>query len=201
MESRTIEIKERSVRLKKAHSSLGMPTRCLNNKSPFFNRTWMQPKSQSLVISTNSMLADEACWMCSMPKTGSVLGSKKLHRHWIRSNVSGMPRIEPRWACWLRIKGWTYPEEWQRREQVMRYFKLALLESGSILLMGCAETPDTTMTRHQIDDLADDDRDGVINQRDLCADTREVWRWLLKAVTQLENCRRCWSLKRGIWFR
>ena len=53
----------------------------------------------------------------------------------------------------------------------MRYFKLALL--SSILLMGCAETPDTTMTRHQIDDLADDDRDGVINQRDLCADTPE----------------------------
>lgn len=53
----------------------------------------------------------------------------------------------------------------------MRYFKLALL--SSILLMGCAETPDTTMTRHQIDDLADNDRDGVINQRDLCADTPE----------------------------
>ncbi|MDL5027486.1 OmpA family protein [Vibrio gigantis] len=53
----------------------------------------------------------------------------------------------------------------------MRHFKLALL--SSILLMGCAETPDTTMTRHQIDDLADNDRDGVINQRDLCADTPE----------------------------
>jgi outer membrane protein OmpA-like peptidoglycan-associated protein len=34
--------------------------------------------------------------------------------------------------------------------------------------LGCAETPDITQSRAQIDDLRDDDMDGVINQRDLC---------------------------------
>ncbi|MGL4828103.1 MAG: OmpA family protein [Vibrio sp.] len=40
-----------------------------------------------------------------------------------------------------------------------------------VLLLGCAQEPNPTTTRHQIDDLADEDRDGVINQRDLCSDT------------------------------
>ncbi|HFQ4941211.1 TPA: OmpA family protein [Vibrio vulnificus] len=40
-----------------------------------------------------------------------------------------------------------------------------------VLLAACAQMPDTTMTRHQIDDLRDSDKDGVINQRDICADT------------------------------
>lgn len=51
----------------------------------------------------------------------------------------------------------------------MKYTYLALL--SSLLLIGCAETPNTQMTRHQIDDLADDDQDGVINQRDICSET------------------------------
>lgn len=38
----------------------------------------------------------------------------------------------------------------------------------SLIQVGCAETPDMTLTRNQIDDLRDDDNDGVINQRDLC---------------------------------
>ncbi len=46
-----------------------------------------------------------------------------------------------------------------------------LLALFSLILFGCAQYPDTRVTRHQIDDLADDDRDGVINQRDLCSDT------------------------------
>lgn len=40
-----------------------------------------------------------------------------------------------------------------------------------LLLTGCAQMPDTQVTRHQIDDLRDHDKDGVINQRDMCADT------------------------------
>lgn len=40
-----------------------------------------------------------------------------------------------------------------------------------LLLAGCAQMPDTQVTRHQIDDLRDHDKDGVINQRDMCADT------------------------------
>ena len=39
------------------------------------------------------------------------------------------------------------------------------------ILTACAETQNPTVTRHQIDDLADNDKDGVINQRDLCFDT------------------------------
>lgn len=39
------------------------------------------------------------------------------------------------------------------------------------LFTGCAETPDTQTTRHQIDDLRDQDSDGIINQRDRCLDT------------------------------
>jgi hypothetical protein len=39
------------------------------------------------------------------------------------------------------------------------------------LLIGCAETPNTQTIRHQIDDLRDQDSDGIINQRDRCLDT------------------------------
>jgi outer membrane protein OmpA-like peptidoglycan-associated protein len=39
------------------------------------------------------------------------------------------------------------------------------------LVSGCAETPNTHTTRHQIDDLRDQDSDGIINQRDRCLDT------------------------------
>ncbi len=48
---------------------------------------------------------------------------------------------------------------------------LILLLTGVLLLSGCAESPDLTVTRHQIDDLADDDSDGVVNQRDICNET------------------------------
>ncbi|MDN2483146.1 OmpA family protein [Vibrio agarivorans] len=51
----------------------------------------------------------------------------------------------------------------------MRLTVLALL--AGVMLAGCAQEPDITMTRHQIDDLRDDDGDGVINQRDLCSNT------------------------------
>ncbi|UIP30040.1 OmpA family protein [Photobacterium sp. TLY01] len=40
-----------------------------------------------------------------------------------------------------------------------------------LLLSACADMPDTTTTRHQMDDLRDSDQDGVINQRDVCLDT------------------------------
>ncbi len=40
-----------------------------------------------------------------------------------------------------------------------------------LLLLGCAETPNTQTNRHQIDDLRDQDKDGVINQRDLCSNS------------------------------
>ena len=43
----------------------------------------------------------------------------------------------------------------------------------ALLLLGCAQQPDVRTTRHQLDDLSDQDKDGVINQRDLCADTPE----------------------------
>ncbi len=48
---------------------------------------------------------------------------------------------------------------------------LIFLLAGVLLLSGCAESPDLTVTRHQIDDLADDDSDGVVNQRDICNET------------------------------
>ncbi|MDR9828081.1 OmpA family protein [Vibrio sp. FNV 38] len=53
----------------------------------------------------------------------------------------------------------------------MKYVKLCLLTTFCLFLVACAESPNTTMTRHQIDDLKDDDGDGVINQRDLCSNT------------------------------
>ncbi|MCG9788709.1 OmpA family protein [Vibrio mediterranei] len=39
------------------------------------------------------------------------------------------------------------------------------------VLLGCAESPNVQTNRHQIDDLRDQDQDGVINQRDRCLDT------------------------------
>ncbi|MGF1755925.1 OmpA family protein [Vibrio makurazakiensis] len=51
--------------------------------------------------------------------------------------------------------------------------KLFVTLLAPLLLAACAETPNPTVTRHQIDDLADSDQDGVINQRDLCFDTPE----------------------------
>ncbi|MGY5450184.1 OmpA family protein [Agarivorans sp. MS3-6] len=42
---------------------------------------------------------------------------------------------------------------------------------GSLFLFACAEAPNTHVSRHQIDDLRDQDTDGVINQRDKCRDT------------------------------
>lgn len=50
------------------------------------------------------------------------------------------------------------------------------------LISGCAETPNTQTTRHQIDDLRDQDRDGIINQRDRCLDTP------VGAVVDNEGC-------------
>ncbi|WPK54440.1 OmpA family protein [Vibrio fluvialis] len=40
-----------------------------------------------------------------------------------------------------------------------------------LLLVGCADPVDTQLTRYQMDDLRDSDGDGVINQRDNCADS------------------------------
>ncbi len=48
---------------------------------------------------------------------------------------------------------------------------LIFLLAGVLFLSGCADSPDLTLTRHQIDDLADDDSDGVVNQRDICNET------------------------------
>ncbi|TFH92420.1 OmpA family protein [Vibrio ouci] len=41
----------------------------------------------------------------------------------------------------------------------------------ALMLLGCAQDPVTQTKRHQIDDLSDDDKDGVINQRDRCENT------------------------------
>ncbi|MCE2570731.1 OmpA family protein [Motilimonas eburnea] len=38
-------------------------------------------------------------------------------------------------------------------------------------LVGCVQMADLQVQRYQIDDLRDQDKDGVINQRDLCRDT------------------------------
>ncbi|WP_120513017.1 OmpA family protein [Photobacterium salinisoli] len=53
----------------------------------------------------------------------------------------------------------------------MRHSQIGLITLSLLLLSGCADMPDTTTTRHQIDDLRDTDQDGVINQRDICLDT------------------------------
>ncbi len=67
----------------------------------------------------------------------------------------------------------------QGSKQVMKHFGPAyLVHYGWAAVQ---KTPDTTMTRHQIDDLADNIIDGVINQRDLCADTWRRNRWYPKA--------------------
>ncbi|MGR5094260.1 OmpA family protein [Vibrio maritimus] len=47
----------------------------------------------------------------------------------------------------------------------------SIIALSLLLLFGCAETPNTETTRHQIDDLRDQDGDGIINQRDRCLDT------------------------------
>ncbi|WP_117234613.1 OmpA family protein [Vibrio maerlii] len=50
-------------------------------------------------------------------------------------------------------------------------YKNLMLVLFSLILLGCAQEPDLNTHRHQIDDLSDDDKDGVINQRDLCFGT------------------------------
>ncbi len=52
----------------------------------------------------------------------------------------------------------------------MKYRNL-MLAILSVVILGCAQEPDLNTHRHQIDDLSDDDKDGVINQRDLCSGT------------------------------
>ncbi len=49
--------------------------------------------------------------------------------------------------------------------------KFAVTSLLVFTLAGCAESPDTTLTTYQYNDLKDNDSDGVINQRDNCADT------------------------------
>lgn len=41
-------------------------------------------------------------------------------------------------------------------------------------LTACVETTNFQVDRYQMDDLRDDDTDGIINQRDLCAETPEL---------------------------
>ncbi|NOH80072.1 OmpA family protein [Vibrio sp. RE86] len=50
-------------------------------------------------------------------------------------------------------------------------YRMTTLALLTLLVAGCAQEPNIQTTRHQIDDLSDDDGDGVINQRDLCANT------------------------------
>lgn len=50
----------------------------------------------------------------------------------------------------------------------------AIKISGAVLLsqlMGCVDLPDPSVDRKVYDDIADTDKDGVINQRDYCART------------------------------
>lgn len=42
---------------------------------------------------------------------------------------------------------------------------------GLGVFTGCVSTPNAEVNRPKYDDLADSDRDGVINQRDICADS------------------------------
>lgn len=53
----------------------------------------------------------------------------------------------------------------------MRLRQIGLITLPLLCLSACADMPDTTTTRHQMDDLRDSDQDGVINQRDVCLDT------------------------------
>ena len=52
----------------------------------------------------------------------------------------------------------------------IKLFYLALL----LPLAACVETTTFQVDRYQIDDLRDDDNDGIINQRDLCTETPEL---------------------------
>lgn len=51
--------------------------------------------------------------------------------------------------------------------------RLFLIISLSAVFSACSFAPSTDVTRYQYDDLRDDDKDGVINARDLCGSTPE----------------------------
>ena len=50
----------------------------------------------------------------------------------------------------------------------MRIYLLTVLIG---IISSCQSVPDTTVSRYQFDDLGNQDRDGVINNRDICAQT------------------------------
>jgi len=53
--------------------------------------------------------------------------------------------------------------------------KIKLLYLALLLpLTACVETTNFQVDRYQMDDLRDDDNDGIINQRDLCTETPEL---------------------------
>ncbi|MEF1309196.1 OmpA family protein [Vibrio mytili] len=61
--------------------------------------------------------------------------------------------------------------------------KIAIITVLPLFLMiGCAEQINTQVTRYQFDDLRDADGDGVINQRDACANTPD------KAAVDSQGC-------------
>lgn len=56
----------------------------------------------------------------------------------------------------------------------IKLFYLALLLPLFLSLSACVETTQFQVDRYQMDDLRDDDSDGIINQRDLCTETPEL---------------------------
>jgi len=62
------------------------------------------------------------------------------------------------------------------------------------LLSGCAENANMQVDRYQFDDIRDADQDGIINQRDLCAETP------LHAKVDNEGCTLWTDVENISWF-
>lgn len=61
-------------------------------------------------------------------------------------------------------------------------------------LVGCAQNANMNVDRYQFDDLRDDDKDGVINQRDICTTTPE------KTKVDNDGCAYWTELDNISWF-
>ena len=76
----------------------------------------------------------------------------------------------------------------------IKIFYVAVLLPFTLFLNGCAETPDFQVDRYQMDDLRDDDNDGIINQRDLCRETPEL------AIIDNQGCASWTPVEQITWF-
>lgn len=73
--------------------------------------------------------------------------------------------------------------------------KINLLALTLLLsLVGCAQNANMNVDRYQFDDLRDDDKDGVINQRDICTTTPE------KTKVDNDGCAYWTELDNISWF-